>query len=76
MRAPTSRALLEFRTANAAIIRRLSLHGQRVKDLWPAGTPLLPMKRWIWHIVPQGSEKKYLETGRIHIVEAWTKRAE
>lgn len=52
------------------------LHGQKVKELWPAGTPLQPFKRWAWHIVPQGSEKKYLETGRIHLVEAWTKRAE
>jgi hypothetical protein len=50
------------------------LHGQLVKDLWPAGTPLDTPRRWVWHIVPQGSEKKYQDTGRIHVVEAWIKR--
>lgn len=50
------------------------LHGQRVKDLWPRGTKTDPPRRWAWHIIPQGSEKKYLDCGRVHIVEAWTKR--
>ena len=50
------------------------LHGQHVKDLWPRGTVTAPPKRWVWHIVPQGSEKKYPDFGRVHIVEAWTKQ--
>ena len=49
------------------------LHGQRVKALWPQGTRLDLPKRWAWHIVPQGSEKKYQACGRVHIVESWTK---
>lgn len=50
------------------------LHGQKVKELWPPGARLGPVRRWAWHIVPQGSEKKYMDRGRVHLVEAWTKR--
>ncbi|MCY3021301.1 MAG: hypothetical protein NTW87_19985 [Planctomycetota bacterium] len=50
------------------------LHGQRVEDLWPRGTVLDPPRRWAWHVVPQGSEKKYRDRGRVHVVEAWVKR--
>jgi hypothetical protein len=49
------------------------LHGQRVKDLWPSGITCDAPQRWVWHIVPQGSEKSYRDRGRVHIVEAWTK---
>ena len=49
------------------------LNGQDLRSLWPANSPLLPPQRWAWHIVPQGSEKKYQDRGRIHIVEAWTR---
>jgi hypothetical protein len=49
------------------------LHGQRVKDLWPADTRCDAPQRWVWHIVPQGSEKAYQDKGRIHIVESWVK---
>ncbi len=50
------------------------LHGQRVKEVWPPTAKLSPPRRWAWHIVPQGSEKKYAKTGRIHIVEAWVRQ--
>jgi hypothetical protein len=50
------------------------LHGQKIRDLWPEGSTLLLPKKWVWHIVPQGTEKKYQDTGRVHIVEAWTKK--
>jgi len=49
------------------------LHGQRVKDLWPRGAKVGPPRRWAWHIIPQGSEKGYLDRGRVHVVEAWVK---
>jgi hypothetical protein len=49
------------------------LYGQRVKDLWPNKAGLQAPLRWAWHIVPQGSEKKYRDRGRVHIVEAWTR---
>jgi hypothetical protein len=52
------------------------LHGQKVRELWPRGTPLEPPRRWAWHIIPQGSEKEYRDCGRVHVVEAWTKRPE
>ena len=51
------------------------LHGQKIRNLWPDGTPLDPPQRWIWHIVPQGLEKRYTTCGRTHVVEAWTKRS-
>jgi len=51
------------------------LHGQEIRSLWPDGTPLDPPQRWIWHIVPQGIEKRYTTCGRAHVVEAWTKRS-
>jgi hypothetical protein len=50
------------------------LHGQNVKNLWPREATLQAPKRWVWHIVPQGSEKKYTTSGRVHIVEAWVKK--
>ena len=50
------------------------IHGQKMKQLWPADARLDAPKRWVWHIVPQGSEKKYMTTGRVHVVESWTKR--
>jgi hypothetical protein len=49
------------------------LNGQILRELWPTQSQLLPPQRWAWHIVPQGSEKKYQDRGRIHIVEAWTR---
>jgi hypothetical protein len=49
------------------------LNGQRVRDLWPQGSSL-SVERWAWHIVPQGAEAKYQHTGRIHVVEAWTRK--
>ncbi|HEY3324866.1 MAG TPA: hypothetical protein VGP72_30720 [Planctomycetota bacterium] len=51
------------------------LHGQKVRELWPRTASVNPPERWAWHIVPQGSEKRYLDRGRVHIVEAWTKTA-
>ncbi|HYG74042.1 MAG TPA: hypothetical protein VEK08_03470 [Planctomycetota bacterium] len=60
----------------AKIIERNDpIHGQKLKELWPREASLKPPQRWAWHIVPQGTEKKYTDTGRIHIVEAWTKKA-
>jgi hypothetical protein len=50
------------------------LHGQKVKQLWPGGSRVDAPKRWVWHIVPQGAEKKYVDCGRVHIVEAWTRQ--
>ncbi|HYF48933.1 MAG TPA: hypothetical protein VEJ63_05990 [Planctomycetota bacterium] len=52
------------------------LNGQNVRDIWPKGTPLDPPQRWVWHIVPQGSEASYQKNGRLHVVEAWVKRGE
>jgi hypothetical protein len=51
------------------------LYGQKVKDLWPNSVGLRPRQRWVWHIVPQGSEKKYRDRGRVHVVEGWTRSA-
>jgi hypothetical protein len=50
------------------------LHKQKVKELWPKQSRVEPPKRWVWHIVPQGAEKKYQTCGRVHIIEAWTRR--
>ena len=50
------------------------LYGQVLRNLWPKDTRLEGPNRWAWHIIPQGSEKKNLEYGRIHLVEAWIKR--
>lgn len=47
------------------------LHDQRLRDLWPRNVPARST-RWAWHIIPQGSEAKYPDFGRIHIVEAWS----
>jgi len=52
------------------------LNGQNVRDIWPKGTPLEPPQRWVWHIVPQGSEAAYKNNGRLHVVESWVKRGE
>ena len=49
------------------------LNGQHIRDLWPRDSKLAPPQRWAWHIVPQGSEKKYLDRGRVHVVESWTR---
>lgn len=59
----------------AKIIERSDpLHGQKVKDVWPREAVVDAPRRWVWHIVPQGSEKKYTASGRVHVVEAWTKK--
>jgi len=50
------------------------IHGQNLKSLWARDAVLQPPQRWVWHIVPQGSEKKYVDTGRVHVVEAWTRK--
>ena len=50
------------------------LNGQSIRELWPHESILSPPQRWAWHIVPQGSEKKYIDRGRVHIVEAWTRQ--
>jgi hypothetical protein len=50
------------------------LNGQQVLQIWPSDTPLDIPQRWVWHIVPQGSEKTYTDRGRLHVVEAWVKR--
>jgi hypothetical protein len=49
------------------------LGGQQIPQMWPPGTPVEGPRRWIWHIVPQGAEQG-LQFGRIHVVEAWTKK--
>ncbi len=49
------------------------INGQKIRELWPSGEKLLPRQSWVWHIVPQGAEKKYLDRGRVHVVEAWTR---
>ena len=51
------------------------LNGQKIRDLWPQSPkgPAPTREKWVWHIVPQGSEQKYRETGRVHIVEGWTR---
>lgn len=50
------------------------LNGQSVRDLWPRGSAL-SVEKWVWHIVPQGAEAKYRDTGRVHVVEAWIRTA-
>lgn len=50
------------------------LNGQRIRELWPQGSAL-GVERWAWHIVPQGAEAKYQDRGRVHVVEAWTRKA-
>ena len=63
--------------ANAALTEHSDpLHGQKVKQLWPRGSRVDAPRRWVWHIVPQGAEKKYQDCGRVHIVEAWTRQAD
>ena len=49
------------------------LNGQSVRDLFPSGSALT-VEKWCWHIVPQGAESKYRDKGRIHVVEAWTRK--
>ncbi|MEI6234319.1 MAG: hypothetical protein WCT04_14805 [Planctomycetota bacterium] len=49
------------------------LNGQKVRELWPHGSAL-SVEKWVWHIVPEGAEAKYRDKGRIHIVEAWTRK--
>ncbi len=49
------------------------LNGQSVRELWPQGSSLT-VEKWVWHIVPQGAETKYRDKGRVHVVEAWTRR--
>lgn len=51
------------------------LHDQRIQDVWPSGVPLEKAQRWAWHIVPQAREQGYPDYGRIHVVEAWIKKA-
>lgn len=64
---------IEFQWPVKEISHSDPLHGQAVKNLWPGGTKLDSPQRWVWHIVPQGSEKKYMSRGRVHIVEGWAK---
>lgn len=47
------------------------LHTQKLGDLWPETSDARRLDSWAWHIVPQGSEKNYEESGRVHVVEAW-----
>ncbi len=67
------RGEIKFAWPVKIIERADPLHGQKVKDLWPREAKVTAPRRWVWHIVPQGSEKKYMTTGRVHVVEAWTR---
>jgi hypothetical protein len=49
------------------------LNGQNIRDLFPQPGNLT-CEKWVWHIVPEGAEAKYRDTGRIHIVEGWSRK--
>lgn len=66
---------LNFKWPVEILERSDPLNGQRVRDLWPENSQLT-VERWAWHIVPQGAETKYHDSGRVHVVEAWTRKPE